>query len=38
MKDRLHGTTHSLILEEVIENEKEMVDANPDFYISATEN
>ena len=38
MKDRLHGTTHSLTLEEVIENEKEMVDANPNFYTSASEN
>ena len=37
-KDRLHGTTHSLTLEEVIENEKEMVDANPNLYVSASEN
>ena len=38
MKDRLHGTTHSLTFEEVIENEKEMVDANPNLYVSASEN
>ena len=31
-KDRFEGTTHSLTLEEVIENEKDFVSANPILY------
>ena len=37
VKDIRNGTSHSLTLEEVIENEKETIDANPDFYLKATE-
>ena len=37
VKDIRNGTSHSLTLEEVTENEKEMIDANPDFYLKATE-
>ena len=32
-RDKSAGTTYSLSLEEVIENEKEMVDANPSLYV-----
>ena len=38
MRDRSDGTYSSLTLEEVIENEKEIVDSNPSFYINSIEN
>ena len=37
-RDKSAGITYSLSLEEVIENEKEMVDANPSLYVKKTEN